>query len=51
MRGELEAEQNSNTIMAITAFLSRSFGLLNRGPGGPTSLRAGTLYRILSPTD
>ena len=36
MRGELEAEQNCNiltsTLMTITAFLSRSHGLLNRGP-------------------
>ena len=43
-RGELEAEQNCNilipTLMAITAFLSRSPGLLNRGPEGPAS--AGT---------
>ena len=37
--------------MAITAFLSRSPGLLNRGPGVPASLGAGSLYRILSPTD
>ena len=29
--------------MAITAFLSRSPGLLNRGPGGPASLGAGSL--------
>ena len=37
MREELEAEQNCNilthTLMAITAFLSRSPGLFNRGPG------------------
>ena len=50
-----ETEQNCNiltpTLLAITAFLSRSPGLLNREPGGPTSLRAGFLYRILSPTD
>ena len=35
-------EQNCNiltpTLMAITAFLSRSPGLLNRGPWGPASL-------------
>ena len=35
---ELKTEQNCNiltpTFMAITAFLSRSPGLLNRGPGG-----------------
>ena len=40
MKGELEAEQNCNiltpTLMAITAFISRSPGLLNRGPGGPS---------------
>ena len=37
-RGELENEQNCNiltpTLLAITAFLSRSPGLLNWGPGG-----------------
>ena len=37
VRGELETEQNCNiltpTLMAITAFLSRSPGLLNRGLG------------------
>ena len=42
MRGELEAEQNCDiltpTLMTITAFLSRSPGLLNRGPGSPASL-------------
>ena len=51
---ELETEQNCNiltpTLLAITAFLSRSSGLLNRGPGGPASLGACFLYRILSPT-
>ena len=31
-------------------FLSRSPGLLNRGPGGPASLGAGFLYHIYSPT-
>ena len=40
---ELETEQNSNiftpTLMAITAFLSRSPELLNRGPGGSASAR------------
>ena len=39
---ELETEQNCNilisTPMAATAFLSRSPGLLNRGPGGPAPL-------------
>ena len=78
---ELETEQNCNiltpTLMAITAFLSRSPGLFNRGPSlsGTWSpfqdllsnsselqllnqvsyrtllLGAGSLYRILSPTD
>ena len=33
-----------------SAFLSRSPGLLNRGPGGLASLCAGFLYCILSPT-
>ena len=50
---ELETEQNCNiltpTLLAITAFLSRSPGHLNRGRGGPASLRVGFLYRILSP--
>ena len=50
---ELETEQNCNiltpTLLAITAFLFRSPGLLNRGPGSPASLGAGFLYRILSP--
>ena len=36
------------TLMAITAFLSRSPWLFNRGP---TLLNAGFLCRILSPTD
>ena len=47
---ELESEQNCNiltlTLLAMTAFLFRSPGLLNRGP---TLLGAGFLYRILSP--
>ena len=83
MRGELETEQNCNiltpTLMAITAFLSRSPGCstgglgiqplwdmvriptsslqliwtptAQLGPGGPASLGAGSLYRILSPTN
>ena len=50
---ELETEENYNistpTSMATTAYLSRSPGLLNRGPGVPASLGAGFLYRI-SPT-
>ena len=48
---ELETEQNCHiltpTLLAITAFLSHSPGLLNREP---TLLGAGFLYRILSPT-
>ena len=46
VRGELETEQNCNiltpTLMAITAFLSRFPGLLNRGSGDPAS--AGTWF-------
>ena len=52
---ELENEQNCNiltpTPIDTTEFLSRSPGLLNRGPGCPASLGAGFLYRILYPTD
>ena len=55
MRGELETEQNCNiltpTLMAITAFLSRFPGLLNRGPGGPASLGHIPHSSIFSPTD
>ena len=55
MRGELETEQNCNiltpTLMAITVFLSRSSGLLNRGPGGLASLGHGPHSSIFSPTD
>ena len=36
--------------MAITAFLSRSPGLLNRGPGSPASLGHGPHSSIFSPT-
>ena len=54
MRGELEAEQNCNiltpTLMAITAFLSRSPALLNRGPGCPASLGHAPHFSIFSPT-
>ena len=32
------------------SILSRSPGLLNRGPGDPASVGSGFLYRILSPT-
>ena len=47
VRDELKTEQNCNimtppTLLAITAFLSRSPELLNRGPGGPAS--AGTWF-------
>ena len=37
--------------MVTTAFLSRSPGLLNRGPGGPASLGHGPHSSIFSPTD
>ena len=37
--------------MAITAFLSRSPGLLNRGPGGPASLGHGPHSSIFPSTD
>ena len=53
MRGQLETEQNCNiltpTLMAITAFLSRSPGLLNQGAGGPASLGHGPHSSIFSP--
>ena len=46
VKGELETKQNCNiltpTLLAIAAFLSRSPGLLNRGPGGQAS--AGTWF-------
>ena len=55
MRSELETEQNCNvltpTLMAITAFLSCSPGLLNQGPGGPASLGHGPHSSIFSPND
>ena len=51
---ELETEQNYNiltsTLMTITAFLSRSPGLLNRGPGGPASLGHVPHFSIFSPS-
>ena len=51
---ELETEQNCNiltpTLLAITAFLSRSPGLLNRGPGGPAYLGHVPQSSILSLT-
>ena len=52
--GELETEQNCNiltpTLMAITAFLSRSPGLLNRKPEDPASLGHVPHSSIFSPT-
>ena len=39
------------TLLAITAFLSRSPGLLNRGPGGPASAGTWFSFSIFSPTD
>ena len=48
---ELETGQNCNILTQLywpSAFLSRSPGLLNRGPGGPASMDVGFLYRILS---
>ena len=51
---ELKTEQNCNiltpTLMAITAFLSRSPGVLNRGPRGPASLEHVPHSSIFSPT-
>ena len=51
---ELETEQNCNiltpTLLAITAFLSRSPGLLNWGLGGPASLGHVPQSSILFPT-
>ena len=38
------------TLKALTAFLSRSPGLLNRWSGGPVSLRYGPHSSIFSPT-
>ena len=51
---ELETEQNCNvltpTLMVIIAFLSRSPGLLNRGPRGPAFLGHIPHSSIFSPT-
>ena len=51
---ELETKQNCNiltpTLMAITAFLSCSPGLLNLGPGSPASLGHVPHSSIFSPT-
>ena len=55
VRGELETEQNCNiltpTLKAIKAFLSRTPGLLNRGPGGPAFMGHGSHSSIFSPND
>ena len=55
VRGEFEAKQNCNiltpTTMAIAAFLSRSLGLLHRGPGSSASLGHVPHSIIFSPTD
>ena len=52
---ELETEQNCNiltpTLLDITAFLSRSPALLNRGPGGLASLGHGPHSSTFSPID
>ena len=51
---ELETEPNCNilapTLLAINAFLSRSLGLLNRGPGGPALSVTYSHSSIFSPT-
>ena len=46
-----ELQHIDPTLMAITAFLSRFPGLLNRGPGGPISLEHDPHSSIFSPTD
>ena len=63
VRGELETEQNCNiltppALLAMAAFLSRSAGLFNRGPGGPASAGSGshssnwnTDFKLWSPTN
>ena len=50
MRGSWRLNRAATYWPPLSAFLSRSPGLLNRGPGGPASLGAGFLYCILSPT-
>ena len=51
---ELETEQNCNiltpTLLALTAFFSRSPGLFNWGPGGPAFLGHVPQSSIFSPT-
>ena len=55
MRGSWRPNRTANlltpTLMTITAFLSRSPGLLNRGPGDPASLVHVPHSSIFSPTD
>ena len=55
MRGSWRPNKDCNiltpALLAIIAFLSRSLGLLNRGSGGPASLRHGSHSSIFSPTD
>ena len=50
---DLDTEQNCNiltpTLMAITAFLSRSSGIFNRGPGDPAYLGHVSHSSIFSP--
>ena len=46
---QTELQHIDPTLLAMTVFLSRFPGLLNREPGGPASLGAGFLYCILSP--
>ena len=46
-----ELQHIDPTLMALTAFSSRSPGLLNRRPGGPASLGHGPHSSIFSPTD
>ena len=55
MRGSWRPNKDCNiltpTLMAITVFLFRSPGLLNRGPGSPASLGHDPHSGIFSPTD
>ena len=48
---ELQHIDPPTTLLATTAFLSRSPGLLNRGPVGPASARTWFSFQYLSPTD
>ena len=51
VRDWTELQHTDPTLMAITAFLSRSPGLLNRWLGGPASLGHGPHSSIFSPTE